>query len=440
MVEVEVPLQFSSINDPVVNFTNIRFLVIEDPTQDQRDNIFIVLLADITVTLEKNEMNTAVMLVLLVPGMDVSSILVGRSRNIFSKSLLSPKLPGNNGIECDSQAISGIERDTNEIFSEISLDAKFTIADSSQSIVPALQDFKNPFQELIIRANDGLQINSPELCSEGVNGTYFLKDENGDNILVFKPLDEEGNGSPKKENHIRKSNVLPSAGIKEGEAAIREVAAFLLDREGFYGVPRTHMATINHHFKDSKTGSLQEFIESNGSTEDFGNRIFPVRQVHKIGILDIQILNIDRHAGNILVKQTPNNIELVPIDHGFSLPHNLEVPWFEWMNWPQAKIPFDDETKSYINRIDIEEDALLLQKLGIRSECIKTMKITTKLLKKAVTYEKTLYDIGSIICRDITRPDEPSTLEILCEKAQRMENEFFQNLEILLDEFMSAKD
>lgn len=91
MVEVEVPLPFSSDSDPVLNITNIRLFLIEDP--NEYNNIFIVLL-DVTITLEKNEMNTAVMLVLLVPGMDVSRLPVGKaSRNLVNTSFsLAPKL------------------------------------------------------------------------------------------------------------------------------------------------------------------------------------------------------------------------------------------------------------------------------------------------------------------------------------------------------------
>jgi len=80
------------------------------------------------------------------------------------------------------------------------------------------------------------------------------------------------------------------------------------------------------------------------------------------------------------------------------------------MNWSQSKIPFNDDFKSYVSRIDIDKDSLLLQKeLGIRTECIRTMKITTFLLKKCVSLNLSLYDIGLLICR--RTPDCPSILE-----------------------------
>jgi len=332
-------------------------------------------------------------------------------------------------------------------------------ATSSQTIVSILKQFPTPFPELLTRVRMGLKSFAPELCEDGVNGTYFLRDKSGKTIAVFKPTDEEGNSNnnPKIQSGFPNRSI-PSKGIKDGEAAYREVAAYLLDREGFIGVPRTDLVQITADFRndkkeETKIGSLQQFIDSDGSAEDFGCTGFPVRDVHKIGILDIQMLNLDRHAGNVLIKKNANTkkLELTPIDHGFSLPDSLECSWFEWMSWPQSKIPFDDETKSYIMRINIEKDAELLAKLGIRSQCIKTMMITTTLLKKAVLHNMTLFQIGSMLCRDNNNPDQPSELETLCKKCEDYVNQTqrkdqinafgldIHKLSVLLDKYLAKK-
>jgi len=179
-------------------------------------------------------------------------------------------------------------------------------ATSSQTIVSILKQFPTPFPELLTRVRMGLKSFAPELCEDGVNGTYFLRDKSGKTIAVFKPTDEEGNSNnnPKIQSGFPNRSI-PSKGIKDGEAAYREVAAYLLDREGFIGVPRTDLVQITADFRndkkeETKIGSLQQFIDSDGSAEDFGCTGFPVRDVHKIGILDIQMLNLDRHAGNYL--------------------------------------------------------------------------------------------------------------------------------------------
>jgi len=91
---------------------------------------------------------------------------------------------------------------------------------------------KSVFPDLITKAREGLRFYSPELCEEGVNGTYFMKDKTGKNIAVFKPQDEEGNSenNPKSNNPHQSKNGLPSSGIICGEGTLREVAACLIDR------------------------------------------------------------------------------------------------------------------------------------------------------------------------------------------------------------------
>ncbi len=82
--------------------------------------------------------------------------------------------------------------------------------------------------------------------------------------------------------------------------------------------------------------------------------MFSVDEVHKIGVLDLRILNLDRNVCNILVKANENhpqciNIEcsvqsgmscwhLVPIDHGLSIPDTLTVSQYEiaWLGFEQA--------------------------------------------------------------------------------------------------------
>jgi hypothetical protein len=69
--------------------------------------------------------------------------------------------------------------------------------------------------------------------------------------------------------------------------------------------------------------------------------LFSVDEVHKIAILDMRILNLDRNTGNILVqevfdkKRNKKKKVLIPIDHGLSLPDNLEVCSFDlaWLSW-----------------------------------------------------------------------------------------------------------
>jgi hypothetical protein len=307
-----------------------------------------------------------------------------------------------------------------------------------QPSIELIEDFQtlepSYFAELIAKAREGLKVHAPELCVEGVNGTYFLKDKEGRKIAVFKPQDEEGasehnpklksrSASPKKGSWVGTGGVTSSKvrkDFKVGEASYREVAAYLLDRKHhFYGVPNTCMVRIAYPtWKSEKIGSLQEFVMNDGASWDIGPSLFPVKEVHKIGILDIHIFNTDRHGGNILMSENDDGMyKLTPIDHGYSLPTSLDRAWFDWLTWPQSRVPFDEETKRYIASIDPDEDARMLrQYLPIPDESIVIMRISTLLLKKGVQHNLTLSQIGMIASRK--QPEKPSVLEIMVEEAR----------------------
>ena len=148
---------------------------------------------------------------------------------------------------------------------------------------------------------------------------------------VFKPINEEAYAPMNPRGYIGKlmSNGIRS-GILSGEAAYREVAAYLLDYYNFSGVPSTALVESQHqnysyHVNapiEPKNGSFQQFIKNKGAAENFSYSLFNMQEVQKIAILDIRILNMDRNEGNILV--TYDN-KLVPIDHGLSIPDCFDI-------------------------------------------------------------------------------------------------------------------
>ena len=195
-----------------------------------------------------------------------------------------------------------------------------------------------------------------------------------------------------------------------GESCIREVAAYLLDHRNFSNVPDTTFVEIVHnalkfvpftglevtsdYYYDvlstlitpvnndegqlSKTkrndtsrgndlsisnrslhkkqvesksgpkfGSLQGFCENIGAVENYSSDKFSKDEVHKIAILDLRLLNLDRNDQNILVQKVFRKVDrngvmkkvpvfsLVPIDHGLCIPDNLAVCSFDlcWLGW-----------------------------------------------------------------------------------------------------------
>ncbi|KAJ0265665.1 Ubiquitin-like domain-containing protein [Hirschfeldia incana] len=288
-------------------------------------------------------------------------------------------------------------------------------------------------EDMINRTVKGLNSGNPPVRSaEGTGGTYLMQDSSGLNyVSVFKPMDEE----PMAVNNPQKLPLSSDGqglkrGTRVGEGAIREVAAYLLDHPrngsgsqvmGFAGVPPTAMVRSFHKVynypkgvdscrsaKDAKVGSLQMFMKNDGSCEDIGPGAFPVEEVHKISVFDIRMANADRHAGNILTgKGEDGKTVLIPIDHGYCLPENFEDCTFEWLYWPQAKVPFSEDTLNYINSLDAEQDIALLQLNGwdVPEAVSRTLRISTMLLKKGVERNLTPYQIGSIMCRETVNKD-----------------------------------
>ena len=292
----------------------------------------------------------------------------------------------------------------------------------------------------------------PMLSSGGTGGAYFLKSTVGETVAVFKPADEEplaknnprGNSCTNDLNNASNTETAiqssPGEGMRKGtrvgEGAAREVAAYLLDHDGFSGVPVTSLANLSEQSvffsgddddiiqreneKSGKLGSIQEFIKADAEAEEFGPSLFPLEEVHKIAVLDIRLANTDRNAGNILVKKdehTGQIVSLIPIDHGYALPHTLEDVCFEWEFWPQAKQPFSESTKDYIETLDAEEDIEYLSDndIELRPSSERVLKVSTMLLKRAAKMDIPPADIAAIMSRSI--PTRMSDAEKLVAKA-----------------------
>ena len=236
----------------------------------------------------------------------------------------------------------------------------------------------------------------PKLTAEGTSGAYIFKNDEG-NVAVFKPIDEEpyAPNNPRDLKGLFGSNTCRN-GVKSGESTLREVAAYLLDHNGFAGVPATSLVEVQHpdlpftsvteeqvttqeHLTllsellsikgkqksceiseqasessystinselppetPAKVGSLQAFIQADGPIENFSTDLFQTDEIHKIAILDMRMFNLDRNSENILVQRVGQDYRLVPIDHGLTLPDTLEVNSYDitWLSTSQAEEPF----------------------------------------------------------------------------------------------------
>ncbi|KAF9674207.1 hypothetical protein SADUNF_Sadunf10G0103600 [Salix dunnii] len=280
----------------------------------------------------------------------------------------------------------------------------------------------------------------------GLGGAYYFRNSRGLSVAIVKPTDEEPFAPNNPKGFVGKALGQPGLkrSVRVGETGFREVAAYLLDYDHFANVPPTALVKITHsifnvnggvngnktHEKKqvSKIASFQQFIPHDFDASDHGTSSFPVSSVHRIGILDIRIFNTDRHAGNLLVRKLDGvgrfgQVDLIPIDHGLCLPETLEDPYFEWIHWPQASIPFSDDELDYIKKLEPGNDCdmLRMQLPMIREACLRVLVLCTNFLKEAAAYGLCLAEIGEMMSREF-RPggEEPSELELVCIDARKL--------------------
>jgi len=223
-----------------------------------------------------------------------------------------------------------------------------------------------------------------ELSKSGVGGTYFVHNNVGENISVFKPVDEEPGGpnNPKKDTKF-----VPM--LPWGTGAHREVAA---SRFGsFAGVPETHFVEAG-----TKFGSLQKYIPNDGDCSEYGSNKFSDETVHRLGLFDICVLNMDRNDENLLVQKTEADWRLIPIDHTYCFPSKIDS-YFTWQYWPQAKRPFSTETLDFISSINVVASAQLFLDTGIDEASVRNVMVASLLVQKAAAAGFNLFQIASMV-------------------------------------------
>jgi phosphatidylinositol 4-kinase type 2 len=108
---------------------------------------------------------------------------------------------------------------------------------------------------------------------------------------------------------------------------------------------------------------------------------------------------------------------LIPIDHGYALPHTLEDVCFEWEFWPQANMPYSDDVKEYVAMLDADEDIAYLRENDIELDAApeRVLRVCTALLKEAVPRNFRAADIASMLNRKM--PNRKSDIEKIAAQA-----------------------
>lgn len=230
-----------------------------------------------------------------------------------------------------------------------------------------------------------------ESGSNGVNGSYFLKDRTGTSHWVFKVADEE-------------SSQL-GVGIPRGGGVLREHLASLVNFHSLYPIPFTGYVTLF-----GKTGSIQQFVagknlrtildESRGfGAEGFQKKAkeilqnLTLRDIQAKLIFDIIFGNSDGHESNIICTlQAP--FSLHSIDHGNICSNSAEaillVPYIRIMD----DTPLESELQEHCRTLPTQRYSSLMQEHGFDSLAINHMHERSMWLKLGLEQGLSIQEIA----------------------------------------------
>ncbi|KAK4785004.1 hypothetical protein SAY86_001693 [Trapa natans] len=266
--------------------------------------------------------------------------------------------------------------------------------------------------EVLVKADGNISMND-SMVNDIKEAIKMKIDHSKEKIVaIVKPVDEVAYAPNNPNGYVGKKlgQFDQDRSVRVGECGFREVAAYLLDHDGFANVPPTTLVKITHP-------KFNINVDGASLTDPLKNKVTKVASLQ-------QIFNTDRHGGNLLVRKLndparPNKVELIPIDHGLCLPETLEDPYLEWIYWPQASVPFSMEELEYIEQLDpVRECKMLRSKLPmVRKVCLRMLYLSTVFLKEAAASGLVLSQIGKMMTRN--GEGNPSEFELVCMEARK---------------------
>jgi hypothetical protein len=220
---------------------------------------------------------------------------------------------------------------------------------------------------------------------------------------------------------IAKKDYLPeNLGVPSSEATAREQLYYLLDYEGFAGVP----PTLRVEMMGSRVLSFQWFKMD---TKWWDERRIPERKasLRRCAIHQFRTANMDPSRPNIIIPRNDSGVAF-PVDGGYCLPYTIKtnrqpydtVDDVPLADKPYFDEPFTEEEKSYIRKIDIDKDQELIKthlQDGFRiHDVLRIFRGANLMLKHAIDSSSiTLHDICSMI--NVYSAIQPNSNESLFE-------------------------
>lgn len=200
----------------------------------------------------------------------------------------------------------------------------------------------------------------PKSTMTGTSGSFFLRNQQGNIIAVFKPMSMEPGGylNNRGKNRVLRSSILP------GQCAGNEVIACALDQalEGRYQIPQTYLVALRHAgfggSTEKEIGSVQKFLPNTKPLSQLSEREMRAILRSEFDRLNFKLISggTDAHFGNFLYD--PKTLKLGIIDSGLDFLGEEDFGCMRnqaWITLPQASQPMAPEEYAALRNINVEE-------------------------------------------------------------------------------------
>ncbi|CDJ36391.1 uncharacterized protein EMH_0054460 [Eimeria mitis] len=194
------------------------------------------------------------------------------------------------------------------------------------------------------------------------------------------------------------------------------------------------VAPVVGYQKESSAGSSSRSLRASGGVvKQIQSKL--LRSVSAVGSCGTQLCVADKAAvagaetaasaaSGVLTpdgkptKWSNRRFRLIPIDHGMILTDVLDVATLDlvWFDWPQSKEPYSESELRLIYSFDVDKDLeRLSRRVALRDNCLRTLRLATKLLQICARHHLTVRETATIAVRDDF--DVPSPLEHLIRRS-----------------------
>lgn len=315
----------------------------------------------------------------------------------------------------DYSALLGRFAEINLISESQKVELAFAWYDARYEELLELYDGIELFAEAHVAYEMACDRNIPEIIRKkmapfpvdtGINGSYFLKNRDGEIVGIFKPREQEYGMYFNPKKFAKVSDSLRKGHIP-GTSWKREIAAYEID-DGFIGVPQTTEMALyfpgqvggkGEVLYEMQLGSFQAYVPNAKNFLAIPNSVvknIPDLKIQIIALFDLLTIMGDRNFTNFLFKgdlTKPEEAVLIPIDNGLAFQNEFEFS-LDWLALPQLKKPIHTDLINWLLNFDIDISCAKLKGLHLEKEAIFNHKIMHAFLVNEIKKGKTLYEIA----------------------------------------------